>query len=124
MYALYLQLKFTMLVGIFLEGVADIERLFRFDIFCLTALTECYAVEYFIRHIIDKLKFYMFLTTTDDLACSVVADVMCAEYRLGVVRTMRREFLEVVEELACYLMETNFGIDLLLAMSVQAIYSE
>ena len=110
MYALYLQLHLAVLVGVLLEGVTDVERLLGLDILSLLALTESNAVEHFVREVIDKFELDMLLTATHHLARTIIAHIAGAEKGLGIFGTVRREFLQVVEELAGYLMETDLGI--------------
>ena len=111
MYALYLQLNLAMLVCILLKGITDIKRLLGLNELGLTALAESNAVENLVRQVVDKFKFYMLLTATYNLTCSVIAHIVCTEERFGVMRTMRIELLEVIEELAGNLVEADLCID-------------
>ena len=112
MNALYLQLYLAVLIYIILNGVANVKRLFRLYILRLTALTECNTVEHRVGFVVNKLKLYMLLLAAYDLACSIVAHIICAEHRLLVIGAVRCEFLEVVEEATAYLVEVYFGINI------------
>ena len=102
--ALYLQLYFAVLVGVVLQGVADVERLFRLYVPCLLALSECYSVDDVARLVVDEFQFYVFLLASDYLAGAVVVDAVGAEDGLGVVGYPCEELVAVAQIIVCLYM--------------------
>ena len=87
MNALYLQLDLSMLIYIVLNSVADIKRLFRLYIFCLTALAESNTIQDCIGFVVNKFKFYVFLLAANHLTCPIVPYIISTEDRLLIIRT-------------------------------------
>ena len=107
-----LQLDLSALVDVVLDGIDDIERTFRLDIACRTALAEGNTIEYVARLGVDQFELDMLLLATHYLRGAVVVHITCAEQWLGVVGTMRGKLLQVVVQFLGDLLEVDHGIDI------------
>ena len=79
---------------------------------CLLTLPEGNAVDDIVRLVVYKFQLYVFLTSADDFACSIVVHVVCAEDRLRVVGAVGSKLFQVAEEFACYVAEVEGGFNL------------
>ena len=75
LYIFYLQLDVAMLVYVFFDGIADVERLFGFDVSCLRTLSECDAVHYVVRLVVYQFQLDVFLVSAYYFAGAVVVNV-------------------------------------------------
>ena len=77
----YLELDFSTFMCVLLNGVADIERLFRLDVACLRTLSESNTVHYIVRFVIHQFQLDMFLVASYHFACTIIVHIQCGEYR-------------------------------------------
>ena len=86
-------------VGVLLDGVADIERFHVLDMCIVLAHTESNAMYRCVRLVVDQFQFDMFKVFPYQFAGPVVFDSERAEYGLLVVRAERVHFFQFAHEL-------------------------
>ena len=72
---------------VFLDGVANVESPFGFDVSRLRTLSEGNAVHHIVAFIVHQFQFDVFLSASHHLACAVVVDFFRTEHRLRVRRS-------------------------------------
>ena len=113
-------------MGVFFNGIANVERTLGLDVADVGALPEGNAVHDVVRFVIHQFQFDVLLVASHYFAGSVVIDVMRTEDRFDIVRTERIEFLQVIEEFRCDVSEVDLRIyiddgALVLKLTVQAV---
>ena len=86
-------------VGVLLDGVADIERFHVLDMRIVLAHTESNAMYRCVRLVVDQFQFDVFKVFPYQFAGPVVFDSERAEYGLLVVRAERVHFFQFAHEL-------------------------
>ena len=97
-------------VGVLLDGVADIERLHVLDMRIVLVHAECNAVYRCVRLVVDQFQFDMFQVFPYQLAGSVIFDSERAEYGLLVVRAERIHLFQLTHELGVDILQVQHGI--------------
>ena len=69
-----LQLHLAAFMRVFLDGVANVESPFGFDVSRLRTLSEGNAVHHIVAFIVHQFQFDVFLSASHHLACAVVVD--------------------------------------------------
>ena len=98
-------------MGVFFNGIANVERTLGLDVADVGALPEGNAVHDVVRFVIHQFQFDVLLVASHHFAGSVVVDIMGAEHRFGIVGAKRVELLQVVTEFRGDVPEINLGID-------------
>lgn len=106
-----LKLNFVALVGVLLDGVADVEGVFGLDETGLGTLAEGDAVHHVAALVVDELELDVLLFAADDFTGAVVEHVEGAEYGLGILGTEGVEALEVVVEFVGDVAEIEPAVD-------------
>ena len=74
-------------------------------------MSEGDAVEHVARLRVDEFQLDMLLLTAYHLRCAVVVDITGAEDGLGIIGSVRSEFLQVVMQFLVDILEVDDGID-------------
>ena len=111
LYIFNLQLYFSPFVGVFLNGVTDVERTLGLDVAHVRTLPESNAVHYIVRFVVHQFQLDMLLVASYDFTGSVVVHVVSTEYGLGIVGTEGVELLQIIAEFGSDIPEVDFGID-------------
>ena len=97
-------------VGVLLDGVADIERLHVLDMRIVLVHAESNAVYRCVRLVVDQFQFDMFQVFPYQLAGPVILDSERAEYGLLVVRAERIHLFQLTHELGVDILQVQHGI--------------
>ena len=65
-----------------------------------------------VAFVVHEFQFYVFLVSSYNFACSVVIDIACAEVRLWILGSEGLESLQVIVELAVYVVEVQHVVNL------------
>ena len=98
-------------MGVFFDGVADVEGLTRFDVACLRTLTEGDAVHDVVALVVHEFQFDVLLSSSDHLARAVVIDLFGAEHRFLVHRSEGCEAFQLLVEAEVHVLEIEDGMD-------------
>ena len=85
-------------MSILFDGVADVKRTFGFDITYVWTLSESNTVHYIVRFVVYQFELDVFLIATYHFTCTIVVDVMCAEYGFLIIGTEWVELLQIIKE--------------------------
>ena len=108
---LYLQLYLPTLVGVLLNRIDNIERVFRLDITTLGPLPEAETFHDDTRLGVDEFQFDMLLMTPHHLRGTEVIDITGQEQRLGILRTMRCQAPQLVMQFLGDILEVYLLVD-------------
>ena len=106
-----LQLDFAPFVGVFLYGITNVEGTLGFYKPCLRALSKSNTVHHIVALVVNQFELDVFLSTTDNLARTVVVDFLRTKLGFHIARSERRKLTQLLVEAEGHVLEVNHGIN-------------